>query len=94
MILQLWVYLVHTVIQRMLQLILFVHPQFTTTFQVADFGLSKIKRNTLVSGGVRGTLPWMAPELLNGSSSKVSEKVWCCHFYIYDPCFETWNNNL
>lgn len=44
-------------------------------FQVADFGLSKIKRNTLVSGGVRGTLPWMAPELLNGSSNKVSEKV-------------------
>ncbi|GFS29779.1 kinase superfamily with octicosapeptide/Phox/Bem1p domain-containing protein [Actinidia rufa] len=40
-----------------------------------DFGLSKIKRNTLVTGGVRGTLPWMAPELLNGSSSKVSEKV-------------------
>ena len=32
--------------------------------QVGDFGLSKIKRNTLVSGGVRGTLPWMAPELL------------------------------
>ena len=44
-------------------------------FQVGDFGLSKIKRNTLVTGGVRGTLPWMAPELLNGSSSKVSEKV-------------------
>jgi serine/threonine protein kinase len=44
-------------------------------FQVGDFGLSKIKRNTLVSGGVRGTLPWMAPELLNGSSNKVSEKV-------------------
>lgn len=42
---------------------------------MGDFGLSKIKRNTLVSGGVRGTLPWMAPELLNGSSSKVSEKV-------------------
>ena len=36
--------------------------------------MSRIKRNTLVSGGVRGTLPWMAPELLNGSSSKVSEK--------------------
>ena len=45
--------------------------------QVGDFGLSKIKRNTLVSGGVRGTLPWMAPELLNGSSNKVSEKVRC-----------------
>lgn len=28
-----------------------------------------------MSGGVRGTLPWMAPELLNGSSNKVSEKV-------------------
>uniref|UniRef100_A0A2P2IMV1 Uncharacterized protein MANES_12G042400 n=1 Tax=Rhizophora mucronata TaxID=61149 RepID=A0A2P2IMV1_RHIMU len=43
--------------------------------KVADFGLSRIKHNTLVSGGVRGTLPWMAPELLNGSSSRVSEKV-------------------
>ncbi|KAF2317684.1 hypothetical protein GH714_039567 [Hevea brasiliensis] len=43
--------------------------------KVGDFGLSKIKRNTLVSGGVRGTLPWMAPELLNGSSNKVSEKI-------------------
>ncbi|PWA67177.1 hypothetical protein CTI12_AA312470 [Artemisia annua] len=41
--------------------------------KVGDFGLSKIKRNTLVSGGVRGTLPWMAPELLNGGSN--SEKV-------------------
>ncbi|KAD1859316.1 hypothetical protein E3N88_34911 [Mikania micrantha] len=39
--------------------------------KVGDFGLSKIKRNTLVSGGVRGTLPWMAPELLNGGSKKV-----------------------
>ena len=45
--------------------------------QVGDFGLSRIKRNTLVSGGVRGTLPWMAPELLNGSSNRVSEKVLC-----------------
>ncbi|KAJ4838437.1 hypothetical protein Tsubulata_021120 [Turnera subulata] len=43
--------------------------------KVADFGLSKIKRNTLVSGGVRGTLPWMAPELLDGNSNRVSEKV-------------------
>ncbi|KAK2986387.1 hypothetical protein RJ640_026651, partial [Escallonia rubra] len=42
--------------------------------KVGDFGLSRIKRNTLVSGGVRGTLPWMAPELLNGSSKRVSEK--------------------
>ncbi|KAJ7955572.1 Serine/threonine-protein kinase EDR1 [Quillaja saponaria] len=43
--------------------------------KVGDFGLSRIKHNTLVSGGVRGTLPWMAPELLNGCSSRVSEKV-------------------
>ncbi|KAG4400043.1 hypothetical protein JHK82_023474 [Glycine max] len=43
--------------------------------KVGDFGLSRIKCNTLVSGGVRGTLPWMAPELLNGNSSRVSEKV-------------------
>ena len=42
-------------------------------FQVGDFGLSKIKRNTLVTGGVRGTLPWMAPELL--FNFKGSEKV-------------------
>lgn len=45
---------------------------------MGDFGLSKIKRNTLVTSGVRGTLPWMAPELLNGGSSKVSEKVKFC----------------
>nr|KAJ0190487.1 hypothetical protein LSAT_V11C800424780 [Lactuca sativa] len=43
--------------------------------KVRDFGLSRIKRNTLVSGGMRGTLPWMAPELLNGSTTRVSEKV-------------------
>ncbi|XP_050220182.1 uncharacterized protein LOC126670483 isoform X2 [Mercurialis annua] len=43
--------------------------------KVGDFGLSRIKRNTLVSGGVRGTLPWMAPELLDGNSNRVSEKV-------------------
>lgn len=55
-------------------------------FQVGDFGLSKIKRNTLVTGGVRGTLPWMAPELLNGSSSKVSEKVYFKSFLFLFPC--------
>lgn len=43
--------------------------------KVGDLGLSKVKRQTLISGGVRGTLPWMAPELLNGSSNLVSEKV-------------------
>ncbi|KAM0869195.1 hypothetical protein ACQ4PT_040834 [Festuca glaucescens] len=43
--------------------------------KVGDLGLSKVKCQTLISGGVRGTLPWMAPELLNGSSNLVSEKV-------------------
>ncbi|KAG9157508.1 hypothetical protein Leryth_010339 [Lithospermum erythrorhizon] len=43
--------------------------------KVGDLGLSKVKCQTLISGGVRGTLPWLAPELLNGSSSLVSEKV-------------------
>lgn len=50
--------------------------------------MSRIKRNTLVSGGVRGTLPWMAPELLNGSSSKVSEKVIVLRFFIIMYLFE------
>lgn len=44
-------------------------------FQIGDLGLSKVKQHTLVSGGVRGTLPWMAPELLSGKSNMVSEKV-------------------
>ncbi|XP_062078262.1 uncharacterized protein LOC133782860 isoform X2 [Humulus lupulus] len=43
--------------------------------KVGDLGLSKVKCQTLISGSVRGTLPWMAPELLNGSNSLVSEKV-------------------
>lgn len=43
--------------------------------KVGDFGLSKVKHHTLVSGGVRGTLPWMAPELLSGNCSMVSEKI-------------------
>ncbi|XP_008788779.2 uncharacterized protein LOC103706458 isoform X1 [Phoenix dactylifera] len=43
--------------------------------KVCDLGLSKVKCQTLISGGVRGTLPWMAPELLSASNSLVSEKV-------------------
>lgn len=53
--------------------LIFQHPSLHY-FQVGDLGLSKVKCKTLISGGVRGTLPWMAPELLNGSSSLVSEK--------------------
>lgn len=58
-----------------LMVILLLTNNLRSLWQVGDFGLSRIKRNTLVSGGVRGTLPWMAPELLNGSSTRVSEKV-------------------
>ncbi|XP_019463447.1 PREDICTED: uncharacterized protein LOC109362248 [Lupinus angustifolius] len=43
--------------------------------KIGDLGLSKVKQHTLVSGGVRGTLPWMAPELLSGKSTMVSEKI-------------------
>ncbi|XP_059431639.1 uncharacterized protein LOC132165163 [Corylus avellana] len=42
--------------------------------KIGDLGLSKIKQKTLVSGGIRGTIPWMAPELLN-SKDMVTEKV-------------------
>lgn len=34
-----------------------------------------MKCQTLISGGVHCTFPWMALELLNGNSSLVSEKV-------------------
>eukprot|EP01018_Ginkgo_biloba_P039905 Gb_29790 [translate_table: standard] len=43
--------------------------------KIGDMGLSKVKHQTLVSGGVRGTLPWMAPELLSGKSGMVTDKV-------------------
>ncbi|KAM0934973.1 putative protein kinase TKL-Pl-6 family [Dioscorea sansibarensis] len=43
--------------------------------KIGDLGLSKVKQRMLVSGGVRGTIPWMAPELINGKSNMVTEKV-------------------
>lgn len=43
--------------------------------KIGDLGLSKVKQHTLVSGGVRGTLPWMAPELLSGKCTMVTEKI-------------------
>lgn len=44
--------------------------------KVADFGLSKQKRETYVSGvsSQRGTLPWIAPEIIKTPQS-VTEKV-------------------
>ncbi|KAJ0612283.1 putative protein kinase-like domain superfamily [Helianthus annuus] len=49
--------------------------------EIGDLGLSKVKQHTMVPGGVRGTLPWMAPELLSGKSHMVTEKVYYI-FYI------------
>lgn len=44
--------------------------------KVADFGLSKQKRETYVSGvsSQRGTLPWIAPEIIK-TPHAVTEKV-------------------
>ncbi|RVW47470.1 putative serine/threonine-protein kinase [Vitis vinifera] len=42
---------------------------------IGDLGLSKIKQRTLISGGLRGTIPWMAPELFNSKNDLVTEKV-------------------
>ncbi|KAL6330992.1 hypothetical protein AAG906_009420 [Vitis piasezkii] len=43
--------------------------------KIGDLGLSKIKQRTLISGGLRGTIPWMAPELFNSKNDLVTEKV-------------------
>ncbi|XP_052183976.1 uncharacterized protein LOC127796001 [Diospyros lotus] len=43
--------------------------------KIGDFGLSKIKQRTMVSGGLRGTIPWMAPELFDSDKNMVTEKV-------------------
>ncbi len=48
--------------------------------KVADFGLSKQKRDTYVSNvtSQRGTLPWIAPEIIK-TPHAVTEKVQHCH---------------
>ncbi|KAG1327086.1 hypothetical protein COCNU_01G010200 [Cocos nucifera] len=43
--------------------------------KVCDLGLSKVKCQTLISGEVQGTLPYIAPECLHGNESLVSEKI-------------------
>ena len=58
--------------------------------KVADFGLSKQKRETFVSNvsSQRGTLPWIAPEIIKNPTTvneKVSSKIpywfqqWCLY---------------
>ncbi|KAF9608187.1 hypothetical protein IFM89_007573 [Coptis chinensis] len=53
--------------------------------KVGGFGWSKRKGTTLVYGCTRGTLQWMAPELVNGSSRNISEKYGTLY-----PLFSTW----
>ncbi|GMH08167.1 hypothetical protein Nepgr_010007 [Nepenthes gracilis] len=43
--------------------------------KIGDLGLSKVRCTALISASFRGTYPWMAPELLNSTTSLVSEKV-------------------
>ncbi|GIL68399.1 hypothetical protein Vafri_21652 [Volvox africanus] len=38
--------------------------------KIGDLGLSKKKKDSFVSGNMRGTLPWMAPELFPGVREK------------------------
>ena len=63
------------ILVAMVDIFSWLFPTQILSDQVGDLGLSKVKQHTLVSGGVRGTLPWMAPELLSGKSNMVSEKV-------------------
>lgn len=42
--------------------------------KIGDLGLSKKKAATFVSGNMRGTLPWMAPELFPSMPAPPSER--------------------
>lgn len=46
------------------------------TFQEGDHGLLKVIEHNVVSSGVRGTLPRMAPELFRGKSHLITNKVY------------------
>ncbi|KAL8205596.1 hypothetical protein R6Q57_009147 [Mikania cordata] len=50
------------------------HPNVMAFYGVVQDGPDGTLATVRVHGGVRGSLPWMAPELLNGGSNKVSEK--------------------
>ncbi|GER50642.1 diacylglycerol acyltransferase 2 [Striga asiatica] len=59
------VYVIDAIDPRQRQLVCVVLDSLSTELQntnrtkVGDLGLSKAKQHTLVSGGIRGTLPWM-----------------------------------
>ena len=40
--------------------------------KIGDMGLSKYKAATFMSGNMRGTLPWMAPEMFPAMSASKS----------------------
>ena len=47
-------------------------------WQVADLGLARHKRRTFLSGavGLRGTLPWMAPEVVTNVGYGRMADIW------------------
>lgn len=49
--------------------------------KVADFGLSKQKRDTYVSNvsSQRGTLPWIAPEIIKTPHAVTEKVLLTCH---------------
>lgn len=76
-----------------------LHDTSKPVVKVADVGLSKIKVTAFVSGNMRGTLPWMAPELMPGfkadgdyrssSPDQVDQKVsQCFHFCFTRACLQ------
>ncbi|GLC67062.1 hypothetical protein PLESTF_000510900 [Pleodorina starrii] len=42
--------------------------------KIGDLGLSKKKKESFVSGNMRGTLPWMAPELFPGGRERLQRE--------------------
>ncbi|KAK9805014.1 hypothetical protein WJX73_001566 [Symbiochloris irregularis] len=58
-----------------------LHDHEYPVIKIADMGLSKRSAATTVSGNMRGTLPWMAPELFptdcnaDGEGDRVTDKV-------------------
>ena len=49
-----------------------VHFDLKCDNLLADMGLSKYKAATFMSGNMRGTLPWMAPEMFPAMSASKS----------------------
>ena len=63
--------------------------------KIGDLGLSKKKAATFVSGNMRGTLPWMAPELFPSMQQEQDPvghdaaglEPLICHIFLSISCF-------